>query len=108
MSYKTRKIRSFKLNDQYEAVYGGSASDTPGESHRLRVHGFALVSIDYGDGFGPQDVVMPFLFADTGFEMCEDCSNYLGVVPAGGELPGWMQDAVEQRHRMKNEVACME
>lgn len=99
MKYKARKIRSFKLNSRYEAVYGGSRHDAPGESLRCRVDGFALVTIDYGDGFGPHDVVMPFLFGDTGFEFGEDVDNFLGIVLAGEPLPAWMQDAVDHPHR---------
>jgi len=78
------RIKSFEMNNGYEAIYRGASGDPPGSFGRIRIHGFALVTD------GDVDSVEPFLIGDDGFEVCNEAQNYIGIVPYGSPLPEWM------------------
>lgn len=82
------RIKSFELNNQYEAIYSGTKNDPPGAYGRIRIHGFAHVS-RVADGVR-EESIEPFLIADMGFELCGWADNYIGIVPAGEKVPEWM------------------
>lgn len=82
-----RRVKSFRLTDKYEAVYHDE-----GTAIREPVHGFAL--IEERDG---TTHVTPFTYGADGFELCELCDNFLGIVTKGIQLPEWMQDAIDAR-----------
>ncbi len=90
----TRFIKSFEMNDLYDAVYEPTQGDPPSSYVRSPVDGFALV-IELEHGGGPAhrcETVEPFEFGDTGFTLCCSIKNFLGVVRRGDSLPEWMMD----------------
>ena len=87
-------IKSFVLDDSYEAVYGGSKHDRKGESIRHRIDGFAVISRGSFIASEPiwQDEIAPFEFSELGFSLCESVVNFLGIVKVGEPIPGWMEE----------------
>jgi hypothetical protein len=86
-------IKSFVMDDSYEAVYGGGRHDCKGTFVRCRIAGFAVIrrgSFVRREQIW-QDEVAPFELGELGFALCESIDNFLGVVKVGEEMPEWME-----------------
>ena len=91
------KVKSFTLDSSYDAVYGGSEFDRPGEFTREPIVGFVLVakgSAVCGERLW-HDEVLPFEFCELGFYLCQSAHNFLGIVKGGSDIPPWMKEDID-------------